>query len=373
MSRFIKVDDAIKLPLLGNDDYLQRGKGRMLTWAPYVFEDMNLSVLKKAIRQEFKINKRTNTVDLPCNESELSSVSVMDHHGVIWPVYRNDKLHDDIVEIPAGKDCNCENNCGYQLCNTIKGYEAISTVKTDSMPDGTPVSFTCVDRKAIDRNGFLYQESQYPLRIFSNGVWTNTIKFTEEKKLCKLECDDKGCVCDTDANLNAVCNACGINPVTIPIGGTAETPPSPQDTKWIYHCHSKLDFFAIQCGRHPFFHDQLKNIYNISELGNRLIFPHNFAFRKVIIRWYDIPNLKDIEIPFIAVDVFASGLKWFDVRWNDKMQNLEPKFSADYSKGKWGLFETMNKYTLAEIGMMLAPPRSIPSYIDHRLDDFGRF
>jgi hypothetical protein len=372
--RFVKIKDVVDLPLLGNQDFLKRAKGRLLKWSPHVYEDLNLQTLRQAIRQEFKINKRTNTVDLPCGETELSSVSVMDKHGVIYPLYLNDRIHKDIVEIPADKDCNCEYNCGFQLCNTIKGYEAITEIKNDTLPNGSPISFTCVSKKAIDRNGFLYETVQYPMHVFTDGVWTNTVLQTDNNILCKCEVDNNGCLCDTEENLNNVCNACGINNVInqIPVGGNAECPPSKNINEWIYYCNSKFELFSVQCGQTSFLRG-CDNIYNISELGNRLIFPHHFHFDKVLVRWYGTPTLKNMQIPFIAVDTFVSGIKWFDVRWDDKRQNLEQKYGADYSKLKWGLFQTLNKYTLSEVGQMLAPQKRIPSYIVNRHNWINNF
>lgn len=75
--------------------------------------------------------------------------------------------------------------------------------------------------------------------------------------------------------------------------------------------------------------------------------------------------MSNIEIPLIAVPAFVTGLKWFDVRWDDRKQNLEPKYGADYSQVKWGLFFQLNKYTLAEYAEMLCPKRHIPSYVNH--------
>jgi hypothetical protein len=360
-----KINDIVEFPMLAGDDYLKRSKLRLIKWSPLVYADMNMNIIRKAVREEFVINRRTNTVDLPCSTSDLCSVSVVDRHGCIHPLYVNDRLHDDLVVIPAEKDCNCEFNCGFKLCNTIKGYEAVTSTKSDTLPDGTPVSFTCVDRFAVDKNGFLYSENQYPLRVYQSGVWTNTILHTEITTACKLECDDHGCVCDTQQNMDLVCNACGFGTTEIPCGGNASTPPNNHTNKWIYYCNSQLNFLAIQCGQHPILREEFCNTYSISELGNRLIFPHHFPFNKVLIRYYPATGIKDIEIPLIAVPAFVTGLKWFDARWDDKKQNLEQKYSNDYVQAKWGLFSELNKYTLAEYAMMLAPHRHIPSYIRH--------
>lgn len=368
MGRFLPIQEVINLPMLGNHDYLKRAKGRLLTWSKMVWEDMELSCVKTARREVFEINKRTNTVDMPNYFRQLCSVNVIDKCGVIHPVYRDYNVkHSDLVDIQADKDCACEFKCNYKLCNTIKGYEAVTTVKCDKMPDGSDVSFTCVDRKAIDTNGFFYEETQYPLRQYVSGVWIDTIKYTENRKLCKVEVDANGCVCDTETNVDACCHACGFNDGNIPVGGTAETPPSPQDDTWIYYCNSKMDWFSVQCGCYPRgFNQNCNNFYNISELGDRLIFPHNFGYDKVLVRFYADVNLNDLQIPRIAVDTFIAGLKWFDVKYDDTKQNLEPKFGRTYALMKFGLLRELNKYRIEELAQIVSPKAFVPSYIFHR-------
>lgn len=372
MSRFVSVkDEVILYPMLGQKDYLMRSKGRFLTWSKLVWQDMQLSSTKIAKREFFTINKRTRTVDMPCDFLQLCSVNVMDECGIFYPVYLNDRLHDDLVDIPAEHDCACEYKCGYKLCNTIKGYVAIQSCKEDFMPNGDPVSFDCVDRKAIDPNGFLYEEKQYPLRIYESGIWVNTIKYTEQIKLCAVQVDEHGCCCDTEENINAVCDSCGItdscsnNNDNIPLGGTANIPPNPQDNTWIYYCNSKSDWFSVQCGNFPHgYNRNCNNIYNISELGNRLIFPHNFGYDRVMIRYYADVNLNNMEIPFISVDTFIMGLKWFDKKYSDNPaeQALATIFGKQYALMKFGLLRELNKYRIAELGKIFTPPKYIPSY-----------
>lgn len=365
MSRFIHIDDVIKLPMLGERDYLMRNKGRYKTWAKYVWQDMEMSTFKSPIREVFHINKRTNTIDLPCSFLELCSVNVIDKCGVFWPVYLNDKLHDDIVDIPSDNNCACEYKCGYKMCNTIKGYEAVVTCKKDFNPDGTEVSFTCVDRKAIDNQGFFYEQTQYPLRVYLSGVWTETVLHTENKKLCKIEVDENGCACDSKDNIEKICGACGIGNL-IPTGGDANTPPNKNDNTWIYYCNSKLDWFSTQCGSYPHgMNRNCNNIYNISELGDRLIFPHNFGYDKVMIRYYADANMNDLQIPFLAVDTFVMGLKWWDKKYsnNPKDIQLSELFGKKYALMKFGLLRELNKYRIEELGKIFTPPKFIPSNI----------
>lgn len=377
MSRFVPINEVVMLPMLGNHDYLQRSKGRFLTWSKFVWQDMEMSVVKNPVRQMFKINKRTNTIDMPCNFLQLCSVNVK-VNGVFYPVYLNDKLHDDLVDISASKDCACENKCGYKMCNTIKGYEAVVSVKSDYMPDGTAIDFNCVDRKAIDDNGFLYEELQYPERIYVSGVWTTTEKKTEKKKLCKVEVDENGCCMDTEENITNVCNSCGISDYNPPVGGTANCPPNKHDKTWIYYCNSKADWFGVQCGSYPSgLQKECNNIYNISELGNRLIFPHNFGFDEVMIRFYADITTNNLMIPFIAVDTFAMGLKWYDKKFDDRGQNLAQVYGKQYALMKFGLVKELNKYRIEELGKIFAAPKYIPSYTLGRQgiyseNDYGR-
>ena len=365
MSRYININDAIKLPMLGGNDYLMRSKGRFLTWSKYVWQDMNMQSVKIARREMFTINKRTRTIDLPCDFTQICSVNIMDDCGVFYPVYRNNSVKvDDIVDIPADKDCACEYKCGYKLCNLIKGYEAISSVKSDYLPNGTAIDFTCVDRKAIDDNGFLYEQIQYPIRQYLSGVWVDTILHTEDKKLCKVEVDENGCCCDSEANIESVCNSCGIagNDYQPPVGGTSMIPPNGNTDTWIYYCNSKLDWFSVQCGCYPNgIKKECNNIYNITELGDRLIFPHDFGHDKVMVRFYADVNLNNLEIPMVALDTFIMGLKWWDARFDDKKQNLAQVYGRQYALMKFGLLRELNKYRIEELGKILTPPKYIPS------------
>lgn len=367
MSRFFTPIEAVEIRLLGNHDYQERDRMRLLKWSKYVYRDLNLTTVRKAVRKRYAINKRTNSVDLDKKFLQLSSVGVVDKCGIEYPVYRSHKIMDnaDIVDVGAAKDCECEYNCNSTLCNVIKGYEAVVSTKTDKMPDGSDVSFECIDRKAVDDQGFFYEQLQYPKRIYEDGVWTDTIKYTEDKKLCKVEVDSNGCVCDTEENLDALCKCCGIDELDTSmccIGGSASVPPSDNCNTWTYRCNTKLDWFMVQCGCFNYCASGCENIYNISELGDRLLFPANFGWDNVIVRTYEDARMSDMQIPVVAIDTFIVGLMWWDVRFDDKKQMLEPKYSNDYSRLKFGLLKQLNKRRISELAKVMSPPAHIPSY-----------
>lgn len=372
MGRFIPNDEIIRDLCLRNEDFQQRKRGLYLNCSKDAFLDLNLTTVKMAKREIFHINKRLNAIDFPCDFLKLSSVNIIDRHGCFIPVFKNDSLHSKMVDVSAAKNCACEFNCGYKLCNTVKGYEAVVSVKTDKLPNGDPISFKCVDRKSIDPNGFFYSETQYPLRVYEDGVWTNTVLHTESKKLCSVEVDVNGCICDTDANVNKLCHACGIDVAGIPVGGDANSfHNDPKVDTWIYHCNSKFDWFSTQCGAHGFGqhrrHD-FNHVYNVEEDNNRIIFPSHFGHDRVMVRYYHDISLKNIQVPFIAKECYMTGLQYFANTNNDKKQQLANVYEVKYSKQKFALLQELNKYRISEMRMILTPPVRVPSYIDHRHD-----
>lgn len=362
MPTFLNIEEVIELGLLGNNDLLQRNKMRLLKWAKFVNEDLKLSVFKMPERRYFQIDKRTNSITLPCEYTQLSSINVVDRHGHFYPVWKNDRLTGDIVDVAAGKDCSCEHNCGYKSCNTIKGYEAVTEIIQEYMPNGTLTSFTCVSRKTVDKSGYLVEQKQYPQRIYESGVWVNTILYTETIRMCKVEVDDNGCVCDSDSNIEALCGTCCNDSSVIPFGGTADNPPCEGVETWKYYCNSKMDWFGVQCGQDVHCHNPFNMVYNISEDGNRIIFPSNFGFDKVLIRFYQTSKTNEIQVPLIAVPTYILGLKYWDVRFDDTKQNLAQLYSQQYTQSQWGLFSMLNRRRIAEWRMILTPPVCVPSY-----------
>jgi hypothetical protein len=383
MSRFEPVLDVIDSLCLRSGDTLRRKKGLYLSVAKDVWNDLNETTLritervKIPIRKEYRINKRTNSIDLDCKFNRLSSVNI-EYCGLQYPIYRNLEINDDIVDLGAVKDCACEYNCGFNLCNTIKGYEAIQSVMTDNNPDGSVATFNCISRIAVGNNGVVYQEKQYPKRIYTNGVWTSTILYTENTEMCQCEVDDNGCLCDTPQNINSVCNSCGIkgfvnniNPCAPGpcIGGTASCPPQPGCDEWIYYCDNKMDWFSVQCGCFPGgFGRGRSNTYNIGATGSRLVFPTDFGFEKVIVRFYKDIDLNDLQIPYFAKQTFMSGMQAFAFEYNPVDFKMSENMAGKYSRQKWGLYLELQRMRIKELGITIAPASMVPSYMDHRED-----
>ncbi len=351
MPRFVPILDVIKSLCLQEGDILQRKKGRYLSYAKEVWQDMDLQVVKDATRQFFNINKRTNSVQLPCDFLDLSGVTIVDHCGVFHPVYRNERVKSDIVDIAAKKDCACE--CSGTLCNMVKGYEAIVEDVEELMPDTTTQTFTTITRKAFDKNGYFYEEKTYPKRLYSGGAWIDTILTTEVNELCKVELDGNGCITDCEENFDKICTCTGTwdrfctNKSSIP------------DGSFLFKCEGKFDLFFTETGRCFCEFDKwgnYRNIYNISEEGDRIIFPHNFGWDRVLIRYFRDINLKDLKIPYVAVPTFKTGLKVWDTQFKDKLpQYLKDNYEGHYSKQKFALSMEINKYRIAELKQLFTP------------------
>ncbi len=360
MAVFEPINKVVDDLCLRSGDILRRNKGLYLNCASDVYKDMDFSTLKIAKRAFFKINKRTNSIDLPCTLSLLSGISIEDQFGAFHPVYRNTSLHKDIVDISAAKDCACENKCSYNLCNMIKSYEAIEETTSELLPNDTYQDFVSITRRGIMGDIF-YEEKTYPIRVYTNGVWTGVELTTDKKELCKVEITSDGCVCDTDANVEAICNCSGCGQGTnICFGGNAQACGTADE--WIYFCGSPMDALSVQCGNFFSCRNKFNNIYNVDESGTRLIFPFNFGFDKVLVRWYDDISLQNIQVPFMAKPAFMKGLQWFATQFNDKKQNLAMIYGKEYAAMKFGVLQDLNKYSIEEMKMIITPPAHIPEF-----------
>jgi hypothetical protein len=356
MSRFIPIQEVVKSLCLQEGDLLQRKKGRYLSYAKEVWMDMELQVVKDTQRQFFSINKRTNSINLPCDYTDLSGISVVDHCGVFHPIYRNERVKSDIVDIGAKKNCACE--CGGDLCNLIKGYEAVVEDVEELMPDASTGTFTKISRKAYDKSGFYYEENTFPVRVYESGIWTDTALTTERKELCRVEVADNGCITDCPENYEKVCTCTGT------WDKFCTTKDSLPEGSYLFRCEGKFDLFYTESGKCFSQYDKwgcFKNIYNISEEGNRLVFPANFGWDKVLVRFFRDINLRDLQIPRMSLQAFKSGLKWWDTQFKDKIpQYLKDNYERHYSKQKFADFLELNKYRIAEIRQMFTPHIYVP-------------
>jgi len=170
MSAFVTIEEVVEDACHAMDDYLLRNKMKFLKLAKRVYnDDLKINGIREPVRQFFHINKHTNSIKMPCEFQHLSGVSWQDRSGRFHPMFRNDKLNDDIVDIKAKKDCAC--SCGGQLCNLIKGYEStIEEVEVET-PDDSTETFTVRTMKGFDGNGWYYETVQYPMRVYEDGVW----------------------------------------------------------------------------------------------------------------------------------------------------------------------------------------------------------
>jgi len=356
MSKFISIDDIVLAACMGDNDILQQKKMKYLFWAKKIWnDDLNLNAVKMPKRMIIGINKKTNTLDLPCDSVGVSGVSTIGHYGEFYPVFRNERLHNDIVGIAAKKDCSCE--CGNDLCNMVKGYEAVTEYIDSEMPNGDTQTFTCVTRKGYDAYGNYFEEKQYPQREYTDGTWTGTILHTEKIELCKLELTDNGCVKECKENYDKVVS-CGMykncNSIYLDnkVGDSCIVKQGIEGA--LYEWESGYGF--SRCGGY------FNNSYNITEDGNRLIFPHNFGHSKVLVRYYADVQLKDIKVPAIATEAFIVGIKYWETLIDDDKQNLNQNYSAKYSRLKWALMQELNKYRIAEMRMIMTPPVYIPRF-----------
>ena len=135
MQKLIPINEVILMACMGDNDILQQKKMKYLAYAKDIYNnDLNLTIIKDTKRIILEIDKKTNTVQLPCDLSYVSGVYTIGKNGEFLPVYRNERLHNDIVDLSVIKNCECD--CNNELCNMIKGYESITEIIEAELPNG---------------------------------------------------------------------------------------------------------------------------------------------------------------------------------------------------------------------------------------------
>jgi hypothetical protein len=346
----LSLNEIAERACFAMEDYNLRNKMRFLKLGRMLFvEDLNLGAVRQATRQFMRINKYTNSIDLPANTIQLSAISYVDENGHEWPIYRSSNIKHGIVDISATKSCECEN--GGQLCAMIKNYESKLEVVEDKNPDGTTVTFHCYSIIAVDDTGTLYETKQYPIRKYQNNVWVATELKTEKREICKLEINENKCVIDSEKNFETInkCFACS--------GGQNDNGLPPNVTRT--NCLPILGSFSINAG--VFYaspKNKFWNVYNISENGKRIIFPKEFPFEKVLVRMYLDEGINEIKVPVIAASCMVTGIlaAHYEHKQDIQSQRMYQLYARRYTDQKTALMQMLNISDHANMQMTLTPP-----------------
>lgn len=294
-----------------------------------VYRELNLTVIRHTKRVLIEVDKRTNSITIPhCDYLHWASISVIDECNKIRPMLINTNLTHDIVDISNPSEGCCEHqSCTSSLCSQIKSYELIQQVTNEAMPNGTTKSFTSTTRKRVDPDGKFYTERTFPVRTYNeSNVWVGVELQTETEVLCHLDVDAHGCVCDTPKNREEVGCACSADTFEIEAG-----------------CWTKCNTVS-------------PDTYNISEQGDRLVFPSNFAFDKVLLRYYVNPTGRTLLIPIIAKEAFIAGIKHYTVPHKRRPVLWEIQlWEKKWIKGKGYVKGIINRYSIAEWYSVLTP------------------
>ncbi len=350
MSRFYSIQQLADQATFLVKDYQQLSRMRfnkLLT--EFVLPDLNINVIKDVKRQFLYVNKRLNSIEIPCDCLRINSVSWVDHCGRPYPLFLNQQLQEDIVDIGAKKDCAC--TCGGDLCNMITGYESVITTVDAEMPDGSTVTFTCTNRKWYDPSGTYYEQTQAPERVYESGEWVNTEVVTTDTELCQLEVSATGCITDCEANYRAVAS-CGCSWYGNKDCRTT-IPASTSLAKVKQEC-------AIECGSWFSQPAVFNGSYNINDAGDRIIFPPNFPFDRVLVRYYYNPSPKEVKIAKIAAFAAISGIMAYDTMFDDNKVKLSFVRGQQFTNAQFALMLELNKYTIDNLYRITAPKIYIP-------------
>jgi len=292
MANRIKVKEAVDDLLLREGDTAGINRARYMGVAKDIHRELKFAGLKESVRflrPVLKTEGGMRYVLLPDNTIMFTTVYVVDNKGVAIALVSNSKVKEDITDLSLIKTCGCDCGCSDNLCSKIRNYELIQTEETAKFPDGSIGTFTKTVRKVVKADGSLIYEITEPLKVYINGIHTGTRLNTREEHICKLEIKECGCVKDCESNHVEISEHIVFQDIDHDCG-----------------CPMRLKEVA---GRIT---------YNVSDDGNRLIFPSNFNHDTVFVRALVESQTKDITIPLIAKKAFMLMVKdeiiQFDVK-----------------------------------------------------------
>lgn len=291
--------------------------------------DLNLNAIKYTQRRLIKIDKRDNSILLPDNYGEFSSLGYFDSCGKLQTLVHNVNLHADLIDISLDKDCHCECGCKSDLCGTIKHYEAVEEVTQELMPDDSTKEFTSTIRKTVYPDGSIYVEKEFPVRIYEGGEWTDVQLKQDKEYLCKLDVKKCGCIEDSTHNKIILNQNCSADTFTTDWGCT------------------------ICGGENP-------EGYNFSEDGSKIILSSKFKLDKALLRFYPTMSIDEIRIPRIAKKTYMLGIKSYLADFDDDIQEYKVRRRGkSYEDEKTDLFQKLNRLSLKEYYQAILPRRKM--------------
>jgi hypothetical protein len=346
--QFQTIDEVVQSILSREGDVTGNYRWRYLEVAKEVFSELNLSAIKQTKRVLFTLDRRLNGIVLPDNYYKFSTISVINRDGRIEPLVFNSEINDDIVDQGLDKDCECE--CTDALCNYQRQYEGIEEQVEAIMPDDSRQYFTKTIRKRIAKDGSVFVQVNEPTAVYTDRVHTSTVLETTETLLCRLDIKECGCVKDNPHNRSL----------------------------WDKHAsnmvlHPEIDMVCEWGCPSPRYYPRSQT-YNISNDGRRIIFPSNFPFDKVLLRYYAFEKTKDILVPRMAKKALMAGIK-FEVADYDKKEtqgNIN-KWKKRYTDAIRALRDKMSACMLNEFYEYYFARNSTQSiYFDHNRDHFNK-
>jgi hypothetical protein len=323
----VSAKEIVDSLLLRLKDVIGVNRALYMSYAKDVFKELNLRGIKSSKRVVLKINKTLNSVPVPGDYVQYSSAYVFDDCGKLVPVLINSDISEEIIDLAADKKCDC----GSDLCANLKNYELIEEPVLAPMPDGEMQSFTKTSIKKINKDGSYELQTSTPVTIFDDeGNHIATRLETQTEFLCKLEVDGNGCVIENEKNRGAVYTYCGFQDINHECG----CPPKRNECK-------------------------VKPTFNISDDGHRLIFPSDFPYDYIVLRYYYDVKTKDILVPYVAKRVFMDKIYYEGIRYDPKVAlNLKLKTESDISKGERNLLSDLSRMTTSRLYSVISPKRN---------------
>lgn len=313
--------------LIRTKDKLGINRADYTSYLKDIWKKLNLKGIKESKRILIRVNRKNNSVEVPDDYFQFSTIYVFDDCGKIVPLAINTNLSEEIVDLSRQKGCDC----GCDLCAQVSNYEAIEEVVPATMPNSSVEYFTKRIVKKVNADGSYIQEITEPQQIFLNGAHTETKLVTSSEYICKLDVADNGCVLDTEENKTKIYGQCGF----VDLRHECGCPTLPDE------CNG-----AAQ--------------YNISDDGKRIILPSNYQHDYIILRYYFDKKTKDIEFPWVSKSLVMDEMYWAHIEYDPKVPRyVKIDIKNSIAQKLQTMLSDITRMTMSEMYKMVSPKKHL--------------
>lgn len=335
----IKIADIVRELMVRDGNVSQMQRPVYMSYVKTVVTELKLFNLRKIARLWVKVDKGTNSVQLPEGVMNIASISVEDDCGNIVPLcYNSDTKLDSYIEEQESA-CGCSCGCTNPYCSGVKETQQTEETVSLNIPIGRYIPIVNADTEESACTDCDLPSGVEPDYLYDAVDYTKTTQLVTcpngdiVRRICEpsikykrtvtipivFKNGDSACYnCEPNNSrtesyiydgVEEICNEALVCSVVVKSCGCIEETPS--NKKVLNSCGVE-----VCCNKTM----RQMNIY--SEDNCRVHFPDGFPHNKVLVKYYETFEYTDTYIPEYAREAVITGVEYRMALRNPRKTNV---------------------------------------------------